>query len=249
MREMLKQFDPRIKLLLLIEVVILFFLPIGAEGYAIAAGAVGVTIVTALGWKVLLAPIKAIFPLLVLVLVLTPLFYPYGESVLSLGPIRITDGGLYEAALLIARFTGITLSFWLMYQTTRLQQFVLTLQWYGLPYTAALVMTLAFRYIPSISRMLQHVREAHRLRDPLPEGKVRRRGFLLRMQELIPILTSVVISSIKTIPSLAMSLEHRGIGSSVQRSRYEQLPALHSQWKHIVMGCIAGFILSIPYWL
>ena len=243
----LRQLDPRIKLLLLVELLIIFFLPIGAGGYAFAAVVVGLMTLGSLGWRQTIAPLKAVLPLLILVLVLTPLFHTHGQLLVSLGAISITDGGLCEAALLIARFTGITLTFWLMYQTTRLSQFVLTLQWYGLPYTAALVMTLAFRYIPSISRMLQHVREAHRLRDPLPGGAEKGKGFFLRIQEIIPILISVVISSIKTIPALAMSLEHRGVGSPVQRSAYEQLPSLRSQWKDILIGCIAGCILSIPY--
>ncbi len=242
--------DPRVKIIVLLEICVFLFWPLHIVWYWMVVLVIMVSIAAAAGIRELLTPLKAIVPLLVLVGILTPLFYRGGDVLYSFGIVNITSGGIRETLLLISRFTGITLAFYLFFRTTDLQQFILTLRWYGLPYTAALVITLAFRYIPSIARLLQNVKDAHRLRDPasLPESR-KRRKLSSRMRDLQPILTSVVIASIKTIPALAMSLEHRGIGSPRKRSSFASLPGIRYRIHHFAAAVLTAAVLSIPIWM
>ncbi len=245
---MLHRLDPRVKVVLLLEICVILFWPTEVVWYAAAAGLMALLLLISGGRRGLASPLKAIFPLLVLVLVLTPLFHTGGELLFAAGPIRITSGGVHEALLLISRFTGLTLAFALFFVTTPMRTLILTLRWYRLPFRAALVITLSFRYIPTIGRLLQHVRDAHRLRDPMAMRGVRR-GFASRLRDLQPVLTSVVIASIKLIPALAMSLEHRGISSPHQRSSYHRLAGRWELLKHVCWGLAAAAVLALPIWV
>ncbi len=243
----LHKLDPRVKLVLLVEVCVILFWPLSVIRYASLVVFVMACTVLAAGMKGLFAPLKTILPLLILIGLLTPLFLGGDETLVSLGVLRITREGINETLLIIFRVTGITFAFYLYFATTRLQQFILTLRWYGLPYTAALVITLSFRYIPSIVKLLQNVRDAHKLRDT--SNSTSKNGLKRRIGELQPVLTSAVIASIKLIPVLAMSLEHRGIGSSKQRSSFVQLPHLRFCILHIISGLCAAAVLTLLIWM
>jgi len=242
--------DPRIKILLLVEVVILFFWPTAVFWYGLTAAVIMFLIILTAGLRSLWAAVKAILPLLVLVALLTPLFNRGGPALFTIGNISVGVKAAEETLMLILRFTGLTLIFYLFFLTTDLQHVILTLRWYGVPYTGALVITLAFRYIPTIAGLLGRVRDAHKLRNPAEyaAGSAKRRG-LTKIRKFLPMLTSVVIASIKSIPVLAMSLEHRGIGSSVKRSSYISLPPLLHVPVQLAAGTVTAVLLSIPIWI
>ncbi len=219
----LHRYDSRLKLFLLPLLLIIFFLPLGTA--AVCAYTLTFILLTmaVLGFREVLMPLKAIFPLLILITILTPFFHRAGEPLLETGGIvLLTDEGAAETLVYIARFSGISLLFFLFFRTTAMENILLGLSWYRLPYNMTLVISIALRYIPHLAGLYGQIKAAHALRcginDELPCR--RKRG---RIGGLFPILVSLVIQSVKTIPTLTMALELKGIGRSNPRSRCRRL--------------------------
>ena len=135
------------------------------------------------------------------------------------GIVLLSQEGLVETARLVIRFTGITAAFSLFFYTTGIDDLMLALQWFRIPYAATLLLTIAIRYIPHMISLYAAVTDAHKLRknwNTVSSGK----SLKGRIKNLFPVLVSVLIQSIKAIPTLAMSLELKGFGSRRPRSRY-----------------------------
>lgn len=224
------RYDPRAKTLLLLAFLVLFFLPIRV-GYLAAYLAVLVALSGVfLGISNTLRPIRLILPILVLVLLLTPPFYREGNALLTVRGLTVLSvSGLMLALRLIIRFSGITMAFYLFIGTTDPDDLILAIRWFRLPFSVALVLGIALAYIPTILTLYDQVRDAHRLRLAV-EGEVgmaaarpRKRGLFKRLREAIPVLTSVLILSVRRIPTLAMALECRGVGRKNPRTSYHTL--------------------------
>jgi len=255
----LHRYDPRVKLLLLLGWCAMLFLPVGSIWwYGAYTGFLALAAAAALGWNDLWMPVRSILPLLILVLILTPPFYRTGEPLIMAGrTVLITKDGLEEAGKLIFRFTGITLAFFLYFRTTTLQHVILTLRWYGLPYRTALVITLAFRYIPTTAQLMHNVRAAHLLREPMPgssgaalediaagrqKPRMRRKWSPSRIRrrfgDWFPVLMSVLIASVKSIPTLAVGLEFRGLGRKEKHTSWKQLENSPKVYVHLLAALL-----------
>jgi energy-coupling factor transport system permease protein len=234
------RFDPRGKIILLVVFLITFFLPLRIEHLGINLAILAALTVIFLGIGNALRPLRLILPILILVLVLTPPFHRAGPVLFSIRGVSIlTVSGLLEALRLIVRFTGITLLFYLFMGTTDPDSLILTFRWFRLPFAVSMVLSIALEYIPTIRRIYNQVRDAHRLRlageaveaQPATTADRTRRKVLNkhrgrrghRLAETIPILTSVLILSVRRIPTLAMALECRGVGRKNRRSSFNSL--------------------------
>jgi energy-coupling factor transport system permease protein len=131
----------------------------------------------------------------------------------------VTTGGFQTTLLLLLRFLGITFGFYAIIRTVSLDDMVLSLRWFRLPYSACLVITITLRTIPSLAGTWHNVVDAHRLRSGAP-GRGRRTGIVAKY---LPVLTSVLIQAVKGIPVLAMALESRGFGRQNARTSYAAL--------------------------
>ena len=216
----LHRFDPRAKLVLLIPLFICFFLPVPPGVLLPFAGALMLVIAVALGPRELLPPLLAIAPVLVFICLLTPPFHRGGSAILTLfGIVLVTSDGMRETLILLIRFLGITFGLFAVVRTVSLDDLVLGLRWFGLPYTFCLVVIVALRTMPSLASTWHNVRDAHRLRSGPPESR-RRTGIV---ETYLPVLTSLLIEAVKGIPVLAMALESRGFGRRNQRTVYAEL--------------------------
>lgn len=219
----LHSFDSRIKLFLLPLFLIYFFLPLPLVVYAVFTGFFVLLIFFFLGSADLFTPLKMILPLLILIALITPLFHKEGEQILQLGGFTVlTTVGLDETLRYIIRFSGISLMFFLFFRTTSMDDILLGLSWYRLPYTLTLVISLALRYIPHLAGLYGQIKAAHALRCSIDDIKPRRRG-IGRIKNLFPVLVSLVIQSVKTIPLLTMALELKGIGRTNPRTQWRFL--------------------------
>lgn len=246
----LHRFDPRAKLLLLLELIVLFFLPLPLGPLAGYLGALAGLTAVAVGPRQALRPVRLLLPILLLVLLLTPPFYREGRILLALrGFPLLTSDGLAEALRLVVRFTGISLALFAFLLSTDPEDLVLSLRWFGLPFSLSLVLSVALQYIPYLAALYAQVQEAHRLRQAgappdgaPPDGTSQAvapqagpgqssvsgarspaRGFKARLGQQLPVLTSVLILAVRRIPLLAMALETRGLGLRRARSAYRCL--------------------------
>ena len=161
---------------------------------------------------------------------------------LSIGQRRVlTDRGLILTTALIIRFTGITAAFYLFFSTTETGPFILALRAFGLPYRAALTVTISLRYIPDMFSTYGRISDAHKLRRAGFEsgGAARRRGFRHRLNNLFPVLISVLIHAVKSIPSLAMALDSKGLGRGNRRTSCRKL----CSWRKIIPQLAVAFVI------
>jgi energy-coupling factor transport system permease protein len=114
-----------------------------------------------------------------------------------------------------------------------MDDFVLALRWYGLPFRAALTLIVAFRFIPTLFLLSRGVQDAHALRRAGEHPP----GFFAR---ILPQLTSVFIQAVRMIPSLAMALETRGFGRSNRRTEWRTLP----QGPTVALSFLAAALLA-----
>lgn len=214
----LHRYDPRAKLVFLVVLVACFFVPGPAWVPAAWVVALAALIAACLGPRELGRAMASIAPVLAVICLLTPVFRRTGEALWQPFGVRVlTVDGLAEVTRLVVRFTGLTLAFFAVFRTLDMDGMVAALRWFGLPFRPALVIIIAFRFIPTIFGVYQSVQDAHLLRM----SGTRRRGFFARV---LPILTSVVIHSVRSIPALAMALETRGLGRRGKRSGLRVLP-------------------------
>jgi energy-coupling factor transport system permease protein len=218
----LHRFDPRAKLILLVPITAGFLLPAPLAVSAAFAALIAVVIALAFGTAELGVPLRSILPVLILIALLTPPFHPQGRVFLRVFSFPlVTSEGLRVTGVMLLRFAGISLTFFAAFRSIALDDLMLALRWFGIPFPACLVVIIAFRSLPSLSLTYRSVQDAHRLRAAAPSTDSRRgRG---RLAGVLPILTSVLIQSVKGIPILAMVLESRGFGRANPRSSLSEL--------------------------
>jgi len=219
----LHRYDPRCKLALTAAFCLFFFLP--QPPWLLAAGLllVALAVLLSLGFRQLLRPLRTIAALLALILLLTPPFHPGGAVYLKLGrAVLLSSQGLLEAVRLALRFTGLTLVFYALVRTTDPEDLILALRAYGLPFSAGMVIGVALQYIPGLKALYAQVQDAHRLR--LAQGAGERTSGWRGLRRLLPLLTSVLILSVRRIPGRAMALELRGGGRGGKRTSLRRLP-------------------------
>ena len=241
----LHRYDCRLKLLLLPFLVIFFFLPSSWISTAGLLLFLCFITVFSLGVNDLILPLRMIYPLLILITILTPFFYREGVPLLNPGGLVIlTEKGLSETFLYVCRFWGITLSFFLLFRTTPMEDMILGLSWFRMPYTLTLIISVALRYIPHLAGLYGQISAAHSLRcsmdDPPPK-----RGPLVRIRKLFPILVSLMIQGVKTIPTLSMALELKGVGRDNSRTRYRVLSAPDHPYIQILITLVLLVLVGI----
>lgn len=226
----LHRFDPRAKLILLVFFVVYLFLSVPLACSGLLLFSLFLLTLFCLPRRDALKPILSIWPILLLIALLTPPFYP--------------EQALLVTGTLLLRITVISYLFSLYFKTTENSLIILSLRWFALPYTAALTITIALRFIPFLGGVYHQVVQAHMLRGGVSAG---RRRFSGRLKNLIPTLTSVMIYAIKSIPELSSSLEHRGFGSKERRMSYKSLDNGLKPFTHMaISGMIAVIFILIP---
>lgn len=226
--------DARSKLLLVLLFCILVFFPLYQAGLWILTAILFVTAWHATGLKQAVQPLRAILPMLIIMVVFIPFTYRDGEVILWAGKVPLaTQQSLWHFNLLASRFIGITYLCTLYMWTTPMGDITLALRWYGLPYQGALVLTLSFRFVPFLAESFKMIRDSHALRNAnIGEESEKRHPFL----EILPTVVGALVCALKSIPHLAMTLEHRGFGRSNRRTSYRVLVAPKGLFTHFFIS-------------
>lgn len=146
-----------------------------------------------------------------------PITYRNGIVVLKIGSfVLATKEALENLNVLAARFMAITYLCTLYIWTTSMADIQLSLRWYGLPYEASLVTTLAFRFIPFVADSFKMIQDSHALRNA--QEKERK-----TISDTVATVTAALVVALKAIPFLAMSLESRGLGRDNKRTNFRSL--------------------------
>jgi len=183
-----------------------------------------------------LKALSLITPVLMFMVLFLPLQKRDGEAIAVVHGFSLaTKEGLMSFAFTAERFISISLLYSLLMNTTSTTSFILALQSFNIPYSFSLVLAMALRFIPTISETFQRIRESQSLRLPNPNEEERRKG---KLRDLLPTLTSILVVSLKSIPSTAAALDMRGYRPRGKRSSAKELPRIKEVASHFLIPLI-----------
>lgn len=207
--------DPRLKILLLILFIVFTFVASNAAslGFA-AASALLIVLLTQVPLRMYFKNLKAILPVLIFTAIINA-FYGGGRVLFSFWRLSITTGGVYRAVFMSSRIALlIFISSALTYTTTpnaltdAIESLLSPLKYVGLKsavHTLAMMMTIALRFIPTLTEEAEKIMNAQKARGAdLENGKLTE-----RVKALIPVLIPLLISAVRRAYELAEAMECR----------------------------------------
>ncbi len=234
-RGFIYKMDPRAKVIATFLACVFVFLPIYFSGLITICALFIILSFYSVGLKNTNGIFKAILPMIFLMLIFSPLYERTGRPIISYhGKVILTYEGLIHSLSLNFRFMTITFSCSLLFISTKMNEFMLALQAFFIPYKTCLTISLVFRTIPTIFDAFNQISDSHSLRRSNENKKK-------KLKNLLPTLTSALVVSLKTIPSLAMGLEARGYGLKVKRTNYHELP----KYQFFIIESIAILIFFV----
>ena len=220
--------DPRAKIAGAIVVSCAGFLVSNAPQLALAMGFVLVAIaLSRVGVGRVLASMRPILAMLVFLGLANLLVVRRGGIVWQAGPICVTEVGLSSAILFPLRMAVGVAAFALLLLTTTPSQltdafdsFTAPLSRMGLPgHELAMVFSLMLRFVPTLADEASAAIDAQAIRGAgLGEG-----GIVRRVRSVVPVVTSLMASSLRHADSLSRALDARCYEGGAARSHWHPL--------------------------
>ena len=212
-RSVIHRLDPRIKVVATFLFIIELFVVKSFVGFAVCALALCIVV------QISKVPISFIFkglkPVL-LILIFTfclNIFMVDGRILYRIGPLRITDAGVYTAlfmavrlVLLIMGSSILTLTTTPIKLTDAMEKLMAPLAKFGLPaHDIAMMMAIALRFIPTLMEETDKIIKAQQARGADFESG----NIVARAKSLIPVLVPLFVSAFRIAQDLAMAMEAR----------------------------------------
>ncbi|EHJ52297.1 energy-coupling factor transporter transmembrane component T family protein [Streptococcus macacae] len=194
--------------------------------------------------------IKGLRPMIGLILFTTLfqiLFTQSGQTVFQLWMIRITNGGLNQAALIFMRFVLIIIFSTLLTLTTTplsladaVESLLRPLKPLKVPvHEIGLMLSLSLRFVPTLMDDTTRIMNAQKARGvDFGEGSL-----IQKIKSVIPILIPLFASSFKRADALATAMEARGYQGGEGRSKYRKLQWTYKDSLSLIVICILGLLL------
>jgi len=232
----LHRLDPRVKLWgMVVGCVVAFVLHNVLAQVAFLGSLHLLLLANVIPWRVLGRFWRQMAVLLVLILVLQTFFAPAGPALVTLGPLRLTVGGITNALLVITRAMSIAFVVGALLCTTEQRTLVRAFVRLGLPYSWGLTFSLMLRFLPAIQQLFVAVREAQATRGWVAEGNLAR-----RFREYLPVLVAVIIGTLQMSDRLTLALASRGLATSTSRTVWRDLQMRSADWI-ILVGLTLAF--------
>jgi len=237
----LHNLDPRVKLwTALLGIVTTFLLDSLVPQAAFLIGVHVLLRCASVPWRSLRWVWRQMAILLLFILILQPFFTPSGASLIALGPLRLTWGGVQSALLLALRTISMALITIGILFTTDQHALVRAFVGLGLPYTWGLTLSLTLRFLPTMQRLFSTVREAQSARGWLPHG-----NFVRRARDYIPVVVAVVIGTMRLSDQLTLALAARGLGDLHIRTVWRELSMQRRDWAVLTIVTLTFLALAV----
>lgn len=152
--------------------------------------------------------IRPILPLVLMSLILWPFFQPTGNILFEFWKIRVSEDGIRMGLAMTFRIFAIIAATFLLLMTTLQRDLVLGLMKFKVPYEYCLTLAISLRYVPTLAGITYTIMDAQRSRGlELDKGPI-----FKRIRNYIPIITPLIIGSIRMAEELAIAIESRGFG-------------------------------------
>ncbi len=211
---LLHRLHPLTKLLWLLVLTVLVF---AVKRWWLALGVVGVALglFAALRLPLHRARGARLFAFTALALLaLQAVFLDAGQTLLRLGPVDVTTGGLEAGVYVASRFLSVVLFSYLFVFTTSPNDLAYGLMQVGLQYRFGFTLVTALRLVPVFEREAQMVYRAQVMRGAAYDRKNLTRFLLLARQFFLPML----VSALGKVDALAVSMEGRCFGKYPTRT-------------------------------
>ncbi len=227
---LLHKTDPRFKIVILILLIVFIFLAKNAFSLGFAAAAMAaVMLISRVPLRLYLKNMKAILPVLLFTAVINLFYGDSGGVLFSVWKLTVNTEGVYRAVFMAVRIILLILiSSALTYTTTpndltdAIESLLSPLKYVGLKsavHTLAMMMTIALRFIPTLTEEAEKIMNAQKARGAdLENGRLSE-----RVKALIPILIPLLISSVRRAYELAEAMECRCYNGGEGRTRMKQL--------------------------
>jgi energy-coupling factor transport system permease protein len=170
-------------------------------------------------------------------------FVREGATLVELGPLAITAGGVAQAVYVAGRFLSVLLLSYLFVLTTEPGDLAYGLMQAGLPYRYAFTLITALRLVPVFEDEGRVVYNAQLARGVRYDARSPRRLLTLARQFTLPLL----VSALGKVDSLAVSMEGRCFGKYPTRTFLREVRAT---WLDgVAAGLLVLLAAATGYWL
>ncbi|MGB4985588.1 MAG: energy-coupling factor transporter transmembrane protein EcfT [Erysipelotrichaceae bacterium] len=240
---LIHKIDPRTKIIALLFLLVMIFLPIGYWGYAIIGTfLLCVILISKVDIKIIVKGLKPMMMMLVFLLVINVLIYKDGYVLLDILGFKIYSKAVYQTLFIAFRLVLMITTTTILTSTTKpldltlgLEKLLLPLKRVNFPtHEIAMIISIALRFIPTLIEQTQKIMKAQQSRGvDLEEG-----SFKEKINAILSLIVPLFICAFQTADDLAIAMEARGYNPSRPRTSYRVL-------KFKVIDGISIFIILI----
>lgn len=248
---LIHNFDPRIKILCCLFIIISLFLISQFWGYLILGILLLLGIIIAhIHPRFVFKGLRPIIYLILFTLVLH-LFMTEGEIIFRLGFLKITREGLINGLFISCRLFTLILTTSLLTFTTSpisltdgMERLLAYFKFLGIPaHEIAMMMTIALRFIPTLLEETEKIMKAQISRGAdFDSGNI-----VHRTKNLIPILVPLFVNAFRRADELAIAMEAKGYRGGEGRTHYRELQINSKDILFFSVIVILTVIVSLLY--
>lgn len=246
----LHRINPRFKLLILLLFLMLLFLLKTFAGLGLLLiFLLFVMIAVRIPLRYLAGGLRPLLHIILFTMIVYFFFTKGGVVLLRLGPLTVEQNGVTAGLFMIMRLVGLVLMTMLLTLTTTpldlahgLEFFIRPLGRIGFPAgETAMIMTIALRFIPTITEESQRLLRAQMARGADFEG-----GFFSRARKFAPLMVPLFIGAFRRADELAVAMEARGYRIGAVRTRMYEEKITASDWAALLfaLAALAAVVIS-----
>lgn len=244
--------DPRVKILVSFAFIIsLFFINKFYPYILILAYILTVTKLSRVPIKYVLKGLKPL-TFIILITFFINLFMTKGVVLFEIGPLVITEEGLYQSVFMALRLIFLIMGTSLLTLTTSpisltdgIEKILSPLKTIGLPaHELAMMMTIALRFIPTLLEETDKIMKAQMARGADFESG----NIMSRAKNLVPLLVPLFINAFRRADELAMAMEARCYRGGEHRTRLNEIKMERKDYiAIIIMTIFFGVLILTRY--
>lgn len=249
----LHRMDPRSKICATLVFITSIFLADSLWSYVVLAGfSVIAVFLSGVPARFVLRSLRPLWMIIVLTLIIHMATAP-GTVVFSAGPFKVTEEGMRQGGLMVARLVLLIVVSSLLTFTTSpialtdgIERLLNPFRRLGVPaHELAMMMTIALRFIPTLLEETDRIIKAQMARG----ADFRSGNFLRRAKNLIPLLVPLFISAFRRADELATAMEARCYRGGENRSRMKELRmGRMDAAAALVMGALVILLVWLRWW-
>ena len=199
--------------------------------------------------------LKSLKPLLFIIIItgLSNLSTTQGNPVFKLGPVTVTEEGIYRTGFTILRLILIILSTSVLTYTTSpmeltygLEKLFSPLKKFGFPAgELAMMISISLRFIPTLFDEAQKIRMAQMARGADFESG----NIINRAISMIPLLVPLFINSFKRSDDLATAMEARMYRIGFERTKLNEISMKKADWLSISLFTIFCIVIIVMHFI